>query len=248
MTHITCRLTAKNRDQLRNPTLGNRVWATFTFFQSTVEYILRVELLLLLQVSRSRSDASDVVARISHWRSAEPLFPRAHESLSLLVTERRGRGGRVVVYSSDARSQSSDSTFTGGAPATARDDDTNTRRRRPHTMRDRAWHRDLVAQYRDHPRHHAAAAAAAAGPAPTPPPSAYRTRSAAATTAYAVPASAASSRYPVRSTTTTTVAFSALTLSVGRQEGHPACKNIRVVRCWCGYLSGARCRLALWPS
>ena len=32
MIHITCRLTAKNRDQLRNPTLGNRVWATFTFF------------------------------------------------------------------------------------------------------------------------------------------------------------------------------------------------------------------------
>ena len=32
MTHITCMLTAKNRDQLRNPTLGNRVWATFTFF------------------------------------------------------------------------------------------------------------------------------------------------------------------------------------------------------------------------
>jgi len=31
MTHVTCSLTAKNRDQLRNPTLGNRVWATFTF-------------------------------------------------------------------------------------------------------------------------------------------------------------------------------------------------------------------------
>ena len=30
MTHVTCRLTAaKNRDQLRNPTLGNQVWATF---------------------------------------------------------------------------------------------------------------------------------------------------------------------------------------------------------------------------
>jgi len=27
MTHITCRLTAKNRDQLWNPTLGNRVWS-----------------------------------------------------------------------------------------------------------------------------------------------------------------------------------------------------------------------------
>jgi len=32
LTHITCMLTAKNRDQLRNHTLGNRVWATFTFF------------------------------------------------------------------------------------------------------------------------------------------------------------------------------------------------------------------------
>ena len=31
MIHVTCRLTAKNRDQLRNPTLGSRVWATFTF-------------------------------------------------------------------------------------------------------------------------------------------------------------------------------------------------------------------------
>jgi len=29
MTHVTYRLTAKNRDQLWNPTLGNRVWATF---------------------------------------------------------------------------------------------------------------------------------------------------------------------------------------------------------------------------
>jgi len=32
MTHVTCRLTAKNQDQLRNRSLGNRVWATFTFF------------------------------------------------------------------------------------------------------------------------------------------------------------------------------------------------------------------------
>ena len=34
MTHVTCRLTAKNWDQLRNPTLGNRVWAIFTFNES----------------------------------------------------------------------------------------------------------------------------------------------------------------------------------------------------------------------
>ena len=32
MIYVTCRLTAKNRYQLWNPTLGNRVWAAFTFF------------------------------------------------------------------------------------------------------------------------------------------------------------------------------------------------------------------------
>ena len=35
MTRVTCRLTAKNRDQLRNPQLGNRVWATFSFFTAS---------------------------------------------------------------------------------------------------------------------------------------------------------------------------------------------------------------------
>ena len=42
-------------------------------------------------------------------------------------------------------------------------------------------------------------------------------------------------------------AFSALTLLVGRQEGHPACKNW-AVGCWRGYVSGARCRLAYGHS
>ena len=32
MTHATCRLSAKNRDQLWNPTLGNRSWAAFIFY------------------------------------------------------------------------------------------------------------------------------------------------------------------------------------------------------------------------
>jgi len=31
MTHVTCSLTAKDRDQLRNPTLGKQVWATFCY-------------------------------------------------------------------------------------------------------------------------------------------------------------------------------------------------------------------------
>ena len=38
------------------------------------------------------------------------------------------------------------------------------------------------------------------------------------------------------------VAFSSLTLLVGRQEEHLACKNW-VMRCWCGCLSGVRYRL-----
>jgi len=42
-------------------------------------------------------------------------------------------------------------------------------------------------------------------------------------------------------------AFSALTLLVGRQEGHPACKTLSG-GCWRGYLSGARCRLAYGPA
>jgi len=43
------------------------------------------------------------------------------------------------------------------------------------------------------------------------------------------------------------VAFSALTLLVGRQEGHPACKKLSGgVLAW--YLSGARCRLAYGPA
>ena len=41
--------------------------------------------------------------------------------------------------------------------------------------------------------------------------------------------------------------FSALTLLVVWQEGHPACENW-VVGCWCCYLSGARCRLAYGPA
>jgi len=42
-------------------------------------------------------------------------------------------------------------------------------------------------------------------------------------------------------------AFSALTLLVGRQEGHPACKKLScgVLH---GYLSGVRCRFAYGPA
>ena len=34
MTHVTCRLIAKNRDQPRNPRLSNRIWASFFYMLS----------------------------------------------------------------------------------------------------------------------------------------------------------------------------------------------------------------------
>ena len=36
-----------------------------------------------------------------------------------------------------------------------------------------------------------------------------------------------------------------MTLLVGRQEGHLACEKLR---CWRGYMSGARCSLAYGPA
>jgi len=42
-------------------------------------------------------------------------------------------------------------------------------------------------------------------------------------------------------------AFSALALLVGRQEGHPACKNLSG-GVLAGFLSGSRCRLAYGPA
>ena len=42
-------------------------------------------------------------------------------------------------------------------------------------------------------------------------------------------------------------AFSALTLWLGGRKGIRPVKN-RAVRCWCGYLSTARCRLAYGPA
>jgi len=63
MARVTCRLTAKNRDQLRNPTLGNRVWSTFTF--------------LILVRSRSgsaRTEQSRLTASQGRQRSIYSMF------------------------------------------------------------------------------------------------------------------------------------------------------------------------------
>jgi len=61
MTRITCRLTAKNRDQLRNPALGNRVRATFFHHAVCIRRVSAVhccaELLSQLSNVRSRTAA-----------------------------------------------------------------------------------------------------------------------------------------------------------------------------------------------
>ena len=72
MTYVTCRLADKNRDQLRNPTLGNRVWATFTFF------------ILLPPVNGVDTPASD------SFKSASSTDCR-----KLGLTEQDHRGGRA---------------------------------------------------------------------------------------------------------------------------------------------------------
>ena len=91
-------------------------------------------------LNRSKSDASDVTARISRGPTTDwsTGYPRAHETVSLLVTGRPD-DRRVILTSSDARSVSSDSTFTGR--------DKKADRRRAYTMKDRDWHRELVEQY-----------------------------------------------------------------------------------------------------
>ena len=47
------------------------------------------------------------------------------------------------------------------------------------------------------------------------------------------------------SVTCRSVWFTALTLLIGQQEEHPVCKNW-VMRCWWGYLPGARYRLSAY--
>ena len=86
MTRVTCRLTAKNRHQLRNPTLGNRVCATLIFFwprkapalaprccPRTQPFKLHEPLQSLLAVNNTDSDFCPSV-RPSVWLSARLLL------------------------------------------------------------------------------------------------------------------------------------------------------------------------------
>ena len=77
MTHVTCRLTAKNRDRLRNlpsrnPTLGNRVWATFTFLVVVVVVMTYFDEAVLRCARRQFAHLSAIVTplpciSVSRW-------------------------------------------------------------------------------------------------------------------------------------------------------------------------------------
>jgi len=68
MTHVTCRLTAKNRNQLRNPTLGNRVWATFLPFLLGIGFIYPFVIDVVKRLFNSVRPISCVVeTEISIW-------------------------------------------------------------------------------------------------------------------------------------------------------------------------------------
>jgi len=67
MTHVTCRLTAENRDQLQNPTLGNRVYTTFTFYLHAHRVYVTVWHLSITPIDRQQQRRR----RVCCWARAE---------------------------------------------------------------------------------------------------------------------------------------------------------------------------------
>ena len=76
MTHVTCRLTAKNRDQLRNPTLGNRLWATFFLLIRPRRSHRAQRCGILLQTTHVPWSVSEFVSPLSFAKTAEPIASR----------------------------------------------------------------------------------------------------------------------------------------------------------------------------
>ena len=94
MTHITCRLTAKNRDQLRNPMIGNWVWVTFTFFHLQTTHMKKrmprqnIYARKRLKLTELRW-TSDAEAGPTNRTSAHPCLPCQLRRLCRLSPEQR---------------------------------------------------------------------------------------------------------------------------------------------------------------
>jgi len=95
MTHVACRLTAKNRDQLRNPTLGSQVWATFTFLISDATSGCQYcsSSLLVQAMKRPSCNTFAVVVVCVIWpRVVDASMSTAGPSSSFSVDPDSGRG------------------------------------------------------------------------------------------------------------------------------------------------------------
>jgi len=91
MTHVTCRLTAKNWDQLWNPTLGNR---TFTFYQLTARHTSAKRSSVRFRLVRTSSTGTvrwllDIINSLQHRHDTTHLVNGTHTrrltSLNVLV-------------------------------------------------------------------------------------------------------------------------------------------------------------------
>jgi len=122
MTRVTCRLTAKNRDQFWNPTLGNRVWATFTFFNG----VLKPNLLNPNQPTSRRTrftsrsgttglDCIDYVQATAHYLRLQSLKPRSQHvnwtSRPMQLRDAFKRVGVTTRYPQNGRRHSHRNTF-----------------------------------------------------------------------------------------------------------------------------------------
>jgi len=92
MTHVSCRQTAKNRDQLRNPTLGNRVRATF----SASGLVLAVWVVAAF-LSSSRS--SETRGSLSTWLTSAVWVSGVAGAMSSLYDGPCTRHATGTVYS-----------------------------------------------------------------------------------------------------------------------------------------------------
>ena len=99
MTRATCRLTAKNRNQLRNPTLGNRLWATFLYLVLHVDGHLD-------EPRQHRLFRADEPPRLGSRHLLQlrgTVVPLAHVAVHLVVGQRRRRLGVLSSHSDDDR-------------------------------------------------------------------------------------------------------------------------------------------------
>jgi len=73
MTHVTCRLTAKNRDQLRNPTIGrqSRMGYLFYLFSVSIRVSCRIAAYWLLVL---RIALISYALNVDSGRSADALL------------------------------------------------------------------------------------------------------------------------------------------------------------------------------